>query len=492
MTHKLSKSTYLKGLQCEKSLYLNKHHKELKDELTEAQEAIFSQGTMVGELAQDLFPGGLDVSPESFYDYTDSLQQTKDAIANGLTVIYEAAFQFDGVLCAVDILVRDGIAWKAYEVKSSTKVKEVNVQDASLQYHVLTNCGLQISDISLVVINNQYCKDGELDIHKLFRIESVLESVKESLAQTEGSIKRFKEVLAQKEVPAALIGKKCTAPYDCNFRGHCWKKVPDYSVFNLINIKKDKAELLYHSGSVLITDIPLDYRLSDSQALQVQCERDQSVIINKKKLREFVGELHYPLYFLDFESSMMAVPLFEHQKPYQQIPFQYSLHIQNSEEHNYLHLEFLAESDGGDPRLAFINQLIKDCGSEGAIVVYNKSFEKRILTELINDFPAYEYQLNSIVNRMVDLMQPFLKKHYYTPAMKGKYSIKYVLPALCPELSYTDLDIKEGGSASRVFAQMLNKEFEGDVQQTRTALYEYCKLDTWAMVKILEQIKKVI
>ena len=152
MSHILSKSTYLKGVKCKKALYLNKYHKDLRDELTEDQKAIFSQGNKVGELAQNLFPGGIDVTPETFYDYSKSLEETKDAVSDGTSVIYEAAFQFDGVLCAVDILVRDGDMWNAYEVKSSTSVKETHITDASLQYHVMKNCGIQIKDISIVVI----------------------------------------------------------------------------------------------------------------------------------------------------------------------------------------------------------------------------------------------------------------------------------------------------------------------------------------------------
>ena len=164
MNHLLSKSTYLKGVKCKKALYLNKYHKDLRDELTEGQKAIFSQGNKVGVLAQNLFPGGIDATPETFYDFSKSLEQTKNAITDGTSIIYEAAFQFDGVLCAVDILVRDGNLWNAYEVKSTTSVKEIHITDASLQYHVMRNCGIEIKDISIVVIDNSYQKQGEIEV----------------------------------------------------------------------------------------------------------------------------------------------------------------------------------------------------------------------------------------------------------------------------------------------------------------------------------------
>ena len=492
MTHILSKSTYLKGVKCKKALYLNKYHKNLKDELTETQKAIFSQGNKVGELAQNLFPGGIDATPETFYDYSKSLEQTKNAITDGTSVIYEAAFQFEGVLCAVDILVRDGNMWNAYEVKSTTSVKDTHITDASLQYHVMKNCGIEINDISIVVIDNTYQKQGDVEVDKLFKIESVYDHVLQLQTSVKENIQELKNVLAVREIPNELIGEKCTSPYNCDFIGHCWKNVPEYSIFNLANLKKKEAERLYHSGVTLITDLPYDYKLSASQAHQVQSERDGSVIINKKNLRSFTDQLEYPLYFLDFETTQMAVPAFAVQRPYQQIPFQYSLHIQNSKYGDVLHNEFLVESKKVDPRLDFINSLIRDCGNHGSILVYNIGFEKSILKQLSKDFPQYQSQLKRIIDRLVDLMVPFKNKDYYTPEMKGSYSIKSVLPALCPDLSYDELEIKEGGTASRVFGQMLTGEFQGDVQLTRSHLLEYCNLDTWAMVKLLDRINEVI
>tara|TARA_B110000902_G_scaffold161234_1_gene184434 strand:- start:647 stop:2125 length:1479 start_codon:yes stop_codon:yes gene_type:complete len=492
MNHLLSKSTYLKGVKCKKALYLNKYHKDLRDELTEAQKAIFSQGNKVGELAQNLFPGGIDATPETFYDFSKSLEQTKNAITDGTSIIYEAAFQFDGVLCAVDILVRDGNLWNAYEVKSTTSVKEIHITDASLQYHVMRNCGIEIKDISIVVIDNSYQRQGDIEVEKLFKIESVYDKVLQLQTSVKENIKELKNVLTAREIPNELIGEKCTKPYNCDFIGHCWKDIPEYSIFNLANIQKKEAERLYHSGVTLITDLPYDHKLSASQAHQVQSERDGSVIINKKNLRLFTDQLEYPLHFLDFETTQMAVPQFAVQRPYQQIPFQYSLHIQNSKNSDVLHNEFLAESEKAEPRINFINSLIRDCGNNGSILVYNLGFEKSILNQLVKDFPEYESQLQGIIDRLVDLMVPFQKKHYYTPEMKGSYSIKSILPALCPELSYQDLEIKEGGTASRVFGQMLSGEFKGDVQLTRTHLLKYCKLDTLAMVKLLDKIHQVI
>ncbi|HIA05249.1 MAG TPA: DUF2779 domain-containing protein, partial [Flavobacteriales bacterium] len=232
--HTLSKSTFMKGCQCPKALYLNKHHYELKDEISAAQQAIFSRGTNVGELAQGLFPGGVDASPADYYKFQESVAKTQEFIAAGEKIIYEAAFQFDGVLCALDILVKKRGGWYAYEVKSSTKVSETYHLDASLQYYVITNAGIDLKDISIVHINNQYVRNGPLDIEQLFTIESVLEEVKELVPGHPNKIRQLKKILKLKEVPDIDIGPHCSTPYGCDFQGHCWKHIPgERSVFNL-------------------------------------------------------------------------------------------------------------------------------------------------------------------------------------------------------------------------------------------------------------------
>ncbi|MDZ7742201.1 MAG: DUF2779 domain-containing protein [Bacteroidota bacterium] len=209
----------------------------------------------------------------------------------------------------------------------------------------------------------------------------------------------------------------------------------------------------------------------------------------RSKRKSFCDRLSYPLYFMDFETFQPAVPLYDQSRPYQQIPFQYSMHLQKEPDGEVVHAEFLADWKK-DPRAGFIESLIADAGEQGDILVYNQSFEIRILNELATDFPKYKDSIERIINRIVDLMQPFQQKHYYTPDMRGSYSIKKVLPALVPELKYDELEISEGGAASRGFEELMALE-EGTVKENlRQNLLEYCKLDTWAMVKILEKIKE--
>ena len=230
--------------------------------------------------------------------------------------------------------------------------------------------------------------------------------------------------------------------------------------------------------------------LNPNQVLQVQSEINGKRHINLDEIRNFTSGLNYPLYFLDFETIGPAVPKYEGSRPYQQLVFQYSLHIQETSSSEIIHGEYLADPTE-DPRIGFIEQLIEGCGTSGDVLVYNIGFERGKLNDLREVFPQYSRELREIVNRLKDLMIPFQQKWYYTPEMKGSYSIKLVLPALVPELSYNDLEIKEGGTASNIFLSMVNGTFEGDAEETRRQLLEYCEMDTFAMVKILDTLRQV-
>ncbi|MBS4028019.1 MAG: Dna2/Cas4 domain-containing protein [Ignavibacteriales bacterium] len=239
-THKLSKSTFVRGMQCDKSLYLNKHFPELRDEISDSQKAIFDKGTDVGLLARNIFPGGVDVKPETPCDYAKSISWTKKLIGEGVETIYEAAFQFDDVLCAVDILSKVKGKWNLFEVKSSTEVKEVHFWDAALQYYVLTNAGIKLDDIFIVFINKEYVRKGALDEKQLFTKQSVFDSVREKQKEVEKQVQKFKETLASKSVPDIDIGLHCDEPYSCDFKGYCWKHIPSYSVFDISRLASRK------------------------------------------------------------------------------------------------------------------------------------------------------------------------------------------------------------------------------------------------------------
>lgn len=490
-SYQLSKSSFLKGLQCDKHLYLYKYNKELLDPLTEMQEAIFARGTDVGQLAQKLFPGGTDATPKSIKKFDESAKLTKELLRKNENVIYEATFIHDQVLAAADIVVNDNGELSIYEVKSSTSVNEVHINDAAVQYWIISNLGYKVKDISIVYINNKYVREGELDLDSLFNIESALDFVLDKQKFVENNLHHQKKILSRKSVPKVEIGMHCTDPYPCGFIGHCWKHIPHNSVFDISGMHLRRKFELYEQGVVKVNDIPDNFGLNKNQQLQVEGILEGRTIIDEESIHMFLDTLSYPMYFVDFESFQPPVPLYNHSKPYQQIPFQYSLHVKENKDAELKHYEFLADPDS-DPRIPFIEKLIADLGSKGDIIVYNKSFEVTRLNEIASVFPKYKEQINSIIGRIKDLMLPFQKKYYYTPEMQGSYSIKYVLPALVPEMSYDNMEIADGGTASLAYESLSTMDDFIKIDEIKKQLLEYCKLDTLAMVRILEKLEHVV
>ncbi len=489
--HVLSKSTFLRGCQCTKSLFLYKNQPELRGEISDQQQAIFSQGTNVGELGHQLFPGGVDASLKSPYLYQKSVVYTKKLIDQRQEIIYEAAFQYDSVLAVIDILVKEKGKWKAYEVKSSTEVKDVNILDASLQYYVITQSGITLDDISIVHIDNRYIRQGPLEVNKLFTIQSVKAEVLEKQNFVKEKIDELKSVVSSKEIPATDIGPHCYDPYDCDFIEHCWSHIPEVSVFNLVRLNSNKKFELYQEGIVEFHQIPENYKLSDGQQMQVKHYLSKEIYTDKKSIQEFLSGITYPIYFMDFETFQPAVPLFDNSKPYQQIPFQYSLHLKSNRSQDLIHKDFLADANNKDPRIPFIESLIYSTAGTGTVMTYNKAFEVTRLKEISRDFPKYTQEINALIDRVDDLMTPFAQRMIYHPLFNGSYSIKSVLPALIPELSYDDLEISDGGTASASFLNLYSNTNKEEVEQTRTSLKAYCKLDTFAMVRLLEYMENI-
>jgi len=489
--HLLSKSSYIKGLQCEKHLYLYKYHYNEMDELSDMQKSIFKRGTNVGKLAQELFPGGSIVAEGDPPNYQKAIKKTNDLIKSGAKIIYEAAFLFNEVLSIADIVVieKDGI--KVYEVKSSTSISETYINDAALQYYVISNLGFKVKDFSIVYINNQYVRQGELDLQELFITESVLELILSLQISVKENVDRFKSVLLKKQMPDIDIGEHCHNPYTCGFFNYCRKHIPEDSIFDFSGMYLSKKYGLYREGIISLDDVPDDYPLNKNNKLQLDVYNSGKPVIDKEVIKEFLSDLNYPLYFMDFETFQPAVPLFNNSKPYQQIPFQYSIHIKKDKDSAENHFEFLAEP-GLDPRKKFIENLLKDISGNGDVLVYNKTFEITRLNEIARDFPEYAGKIEELILRIKDLMIPFQKKYYYAPEMKGSYSIKAVLPALVPDLSYDELEINEGGLASIAYESLQTETDLMIIAEIKQQLIAYCKLDTLGMVKILEKLYQLV
>lgn len=484
----ISKSSYIRGLQCVKSFYLNFFHKDFNIERDEQETKKFEIGYDVGKFAQQLFPGGVNCGYVLTNDRTKSVELTKRAIQEGKEIIYEAAFEYDGLLCFTDILVKKGNEWIIYEVKSTTSVKDYHINDASFQYYIISK-SIPVNDVFIVHLNNQYVRKGNIDIQQLFAIQPVLEQAIELQDEIKLNTDEYKKITDSKTIPDVKIGKQCDDPFTCDFKGYCWKDIPEYSVFDIQNMRGKQYEL-YNMEIVNIKDIPKDYELNDKQLLEVDSYLNNADYIDKTAIKDFLSRVSYPLYFLDFETFMSAIPEFDNSRSYQQIPFQFSLYYKESKESEAIPYTFLAEPIG-DPRKTFAENLIAKIDKPGMIMVYNAGFEKSRINELARDFPEFEEPLNNINSRIIDLMEPFRQKAYYKAEMKGSYSMKAVLPSIDHEYSYDNLNIKEGGESSNEFLRMRSVKGENEVEEIRKNLIDYCNRDAYGMVVILEELERL-
>ncbi len=489
----LSKSLYTKGIQCQKALWLKKYNKEVLSAPDDSALARFETGNEVGELACKLFPNGVEIPYTT--DFASMIQQTAQHIKNGMKYIYEATFSFNGILVLVDVLeIHEDDSVSIYEVKSSSSVKEIYVHDTSIQNYVLSQLGNTIKTANVVHINSKYVRGDDLELDELFTIADVTQEVVELQKNILTVLKEFETVLADKtNEPDIDIGSHCKKPYECDAKEYCWKTqrdIPEYSIFNIFNLGSKKQIELYSQGIKNIEDIPDNFAMTTNQKVAVDTFKSQETFIDTDKIKEFIDTLTYPIYHLDFETFQQAIPQWQGISPYQQIPFQYSLHIEE-EDGTLTQKEYLAQ-DGIDPREQIAIRLAEDIPSDVTVLAYNMSFEKGVIQKLSDLYPSLSLHLLSINENMKDLMVPFQKKYYVTSSMNGSYSIKYVLPALVPEFAkaYKELNgVQNGTQAMNAFANMSKME-EQEKQKMRTSLIEYCTLDTLAMVKIVKKLKE--
>jgi hypothetical protein len=318
--HILSKSTFIRGTQCLKSLYLNKKRPFLRNRLSDAQRAIFKRGTDVGVLAQQLFPGGIDMKPRSPALYRKQVGETMNVIqSESHDTLYEATFQYDRLLILLDILVHDSKGWSAYEVKSSLKISETFLLDAAFQYYVITHAGVALNDFYLVVMNPDYVLNGKLDISQLFVKQSVLEDVKVRQPYIEEQIEQSKEALNAASSPKITIGTHCRNPYPCDFSGHCWKKIPENSLLYLDAFAESERFARYYAGDDAPEDMKTD-ELTPLQKIQLTSAIKKEVVADSNMIRSFAGRhLDSPMMVSMFFAKP-AVPFLKGTRPYQRIP----------------------------------------------------------------------------------------------------------------------------------------------------------------------------
>ena len=411
----LSKSTFIKGLQCRKALYLYKNRYFLHDPLSPEQRAKFTRGTNVGIFARELFPGGVDASPKTHFQMAKSVEKTRELIEKGdADVIYEAAFSYDDVVVALDILYRENGRWKGIEVKSSKAVSETYHWDAALQYYVIKGSGIDLGDFYIAYIDTGFVKNGPVDPWKLFLLESRLEDVKAKHAEVARLVAELKETVALKSSPDIPIGTHCNNPYPCEFIGHCWKKVPSGSVFMLDGLTEEQKFEWYHTKKIgSVADIPEDLEKDPSLAKQIESIRSGKPLVDTSRLASWLSEGKGKQVFLETFTFSPAMPLFDNTSPYEMMPFGLGWMPAEADQPDYQMLvpgHNLAEE---------MCDLLLDKTVEADIVwVHDASREINLLNKYALAQPGKGPQLQHLKSRIRDLRQPLVEQMVIFPAMK--------------------------------------------------------------------------
>jgi hypothetical protein len=485
----LTKSDYLKFLAHPAYLWLNKYDKDKLPAFDEAAQALVEQGNAVELIARQLFDDGRAVTSL----FSEAVDDTNRLVKTGAQVIYQATVLTNRNLYAMaDILVRgEDNAWDIYEVKSSTKAKDGYIADLAFQRLAFEEYGYKIGQTHLIYINSHYTRQGDIEPDKFLAIRDVTEAVETILPRTDRNILAALEVLKLSECPS-LDPTKAGNYYD-------WMQIyrqlvpiaPD-SVYNLCRLRPALLKQLAKRGIQTISEIPADVELGPQQIAQISVVKSGRPKVHRLKIAHQLKKLKYPLWFLDYETTFPAIPDHDGLRPYQQVPFQYSLHVLDTPGGQLHQFEFLAEGRA-NPMPELARQLRSDLGDEGSVIVWNKSFEMGVNDALGAHYPEHKAFLKVVNRRVFDLMEIFMKGLYADAGFFGSASIKKVLPVLVPELNYHDLSISEGQTASRRWAMAAaGKLSSAEAAKVYTDLREYCGQDTLAMVRIYEFLTRVV
>jgi predicted RecB family nuclease len=485
---RISKTKYCAGVQCLKRLYLLVHSPELGAQPDSADQAIIEQGREVGLLARTLFPGGVTVSSEGGLD--KAIRATRELVADRkVPAVFEGAFEHGGVLVRVDVLHRrkDG-RWRLVEVKSTTDIKDHHLDDVGIQYRVLSRSGLDVASACLAHVNRNYIyAGGDIDPRQFFRIRNLTRRVQRLQPKLKSQLRSEFRVLAMPSPPDIAIGPHCTDPVTCEFFDHCNPPRPQDHIGFLPRLHASVVEALEEMGVESIRDIPQDFELTDIQRRAVTCVQTGETWFSPE-LHDALDGLTYPLYFADFETVNRAIPPFAGMCPYDHLPFEWSVHVQRQAGAEPEHYEFLA-TDASDPRREFISSLCAALGESGSIVVYS-SFESQRLSEIASWFPEFADRINEIQHRLFDLLL-IVREHVYHPAFAGSYSLKSVLPALVPGMSYDGMEVADGQAAGLAWESLIHgNRSEAERLRKREALLKYCRQDTLSIVRLLEVIQQ--
>lgn len=486
----LSKSRYLNGRQCLKLLWYAINQKKELGEPGPMANFVMAQGRAVGEVAHQLYPDGLllNYNPSPY-----AHAKVSHAALRERRPLFEAGFLHGRAYAIADILVPGpGEGWELIEVKSSTAPKEEHYLDLSFQAWIYSGAGLKIDKIFLLYLNNSYLRRGGLDPNKLFyRYEVTLPTVVDR-PLIPARLEKMFQVIDAATPPEVAVGPHCYSPRECPLISKCWGFLPEQDSIMTLRSGGEKWYDLLERGILRLQDIPADYELSANQRIQVASHRSGQPYIDQPALREFLGRIRYPLFYLDFETMALPVPPYEETSPYENIPFQYVLFKVAKEGEAPERFTYLAEGKV-DPRPEILANLSALLGEEGTIIAYNAPYELGCLRRAAERYPQFLPWAEKLDDRFLDLIEPFKKFQIYYPAQQGSTSLKDVLPALTGE-SYNGLEIAEGGIASAEYARVTfdPRVSAEERQKVRADLERYCELDTAGMIRVVERVKEVV
>jgi hypothetical protein len=488
----ISKSRFTDYLKCPKLGYMScyrQRFKHLADPLDWMAMHLIGEGNRLGEMAREYFPGGTLIG--HVFDLARARADTAVAMRDeSVKYLFEGAFASEGLLCRVDILrkVEEGVV-DLIEVKATNSVKPTHLPDAGFQLAVLEGAGLSVRSVSLMHFDPEYIHPGgdQHDLEALFRIDDITENARAWVRDNrDGLLAGMRAILAQPEPPRTPLKNSCK---ECIYFGQvCSLDAPGHPVCELGGNHNGLFAALDAAGVADVRDVPEDFPgLADGHRLVLEAVRTGELALDSQGFSDLAEELVFPLWYMDFETYMPGLPMFAGTRPWQQIPFQWSLHVQE-QDGSVRHAEFL-KVDGLDPRRAFAEALIQAVGDTGSVVVYNKGMESTRLRELARDLPAHADSLLAIDARIVDLL-PIVRQSCYHLDFHGSRSLKAVTPVLAPHLSYEELALKAGMQAMQAYEVITDPattEVERD--ELRADLLKYCSLDTLAMVEVLKKLQ---
>ena len=494
----ITKSNFVVGQECQRCFWFK--YNGFEDPSLQDDQALqrLRDGEEVGEKIKDTFPSGVEI-PFLSGNYQEMHDLTMEAITNGNKVIFEGSFYVDGVFVRVDVMSKSSKSWDIFEVKSSSRLKNIHKEDASIQWFVLNQIDdLKLNDMYVITLDKLYKRKNNLDLNSVFSRHLLTEEVKSNQKEISQTLTNLKKIASMDSPPDKRVSGHKNKNQKCSFKDYCWPKGKDdiNSVFKLYRMRSKKKFKLYDQGIDTFEKIENISDFSNIQQIQIKSTLSNIPFVDKKLIESFISKVSYPISYFDFETYNEPLPNHIDQMPNEKMPFQYSLHVQknpNDSLEEIDHFEFLANHDD-DPRRAIAESMLKNIPEEGSIITYHQIFEKGVIKDLSEFCHDLSDRLLDLNNRILDLKDPFAKGGYYHPDFGGSFSIKKVLPALYKnnsELNYKNLKISNGGMASSAFRELKHND-DNQIKEIRESLLKYCWLDTYAMIVIYKKLLLIV